>query len=162
MGEQHMIANKLQTMGHAEFKAIRHMTGCNREQFSNCFGIDYDDIVAYENCTRDIPPYIADYLHKIRAVYETNRKKIVKDDISEKVDELRETNEYLHRLIFALTECQDCIEAAQIIKYGPDSESPKQRKQILDQAEHYICVINKQKSVLDNVTKAIEQIIYHG
>lgn len=162
MGEQHMIANKLQTMGHAEFRAIRHMTGCNREQFSNCFGIDYDDIVAYENCTRDIPPYIADYLHKIRAVYETNRTKIVKDDISENVDDLRETNEYLHRLIFALNECQDCIEAAQIIKDGPERESTKQQKQILDQAEHYICVVKKQKSVLDNVAKAIEQIIYHG
>lgn len=162
MGVQHMIANKLQAMGHAEFRAIRHMTGCNREQFSNCFGIDYDDIVAYEDCTRDIPPYIADYLHKIRAVYETNGTKIVKDDINEKVDDLRETNEYLHRLIFALTECQDCIEAAQIIKYGPERESTKQQKQLLDQAEHYICVINKQKSVLDNVTKAIEQIIYHG
>lgn len=157
-----MIANKLQPMGHAEFRAIRHMTGCNREQFSKCFGIDYDDIVSYENCTRDIPPYIADYLHKIRAVYETNGTKIVKDDISEKVDDLRETNEYLHRLIFALTECQDCIEAAQIIKYSSEREFAKQQKQILDQAEHYISVVKKQKSVLDNAAKAIEQIIYHG
>lgn len=150
------------TMKHEEFRQIRLLTGCNQEQFSKCFGLDYDDIRAYENCTRDIPQSVAEYMGKIRETYERAGVRIAAEDSDDTDDELRAAIEYVDHILFVLSECRDCIESAQIIRYGPKKELTKQRKGILEQANHYVSAVKTQKAKLNGIIKAIEQVLYHG
>lgn len=149
-------------MKHEEFRQIRLLTGCNQEQFSKCFGLDYDDIRDYENCARDIPQSVAEYMGKIRETYERAGVRIATDDSDDTDDELRATLEYVEHILFVLSEFRDCIVSAQIIRYGPKKELTKHQNETLTQANHYVKTIKKQKAKLNGITKAIEQVLYHG
>lgn len=52
------------------FATIRHSTGCNRDQFAQCFPFTRARIVAYEEGNKAITAEDAEYMRQVEALFD--------------------------------------------------------------------------------------------